>query len=121
VVLARELGINRSAVTARIDRLVDSGVIKGFPIRLSNDVDRDAIRGVTTVVTEPTTDKTLCAKSAATPRSNDSTPPLEHGTSSCRSAAETCPSSTSSLNASEPSPASATPRPNLLFNSLTTA
>lgn len=52
-VLARELGINRSTVTARIDRLVDSGVIEGFTIRLSNDVDRDAIRGVTTLVTEP--------------------------------------------------------------------
>lgn len=52
-VLARELGINRSTVTARIDRLVDSGVIEGFTVRLSNDVDRDAIRGVTTVVTEP--------------------------------------------------------------------
>lgn len=52
-VLARELDINRSTVTARIDRLVDSGVIEGFTIQLSNDVDRDAIRGVTTVVTEP--------------------------------------------------------------------
>lgn len=52
-VLARELGINRSTVTARIDRLVDSGVIEGFTIRFSNDVDRDAIRGVTTLVTEP--------------------------------------------------------------------
>lgn len=52
-VLARELGINRSTVTARIDRLVDSGVIDGFTVRLSNDVDRDAIRGVTTVASEP--------------------------------------------------------------------
>lgn len=52
-VLARELGINRSTVTARIDRLVDSGVIDGFTVRLSNDVDRDAIRGVTTVASDP--------------------------------------------------------------------
>lgn len=52
-VLAREIGINRSTVTSRIDRLVDAGVIEGFTIRLSNDVDRDAIRGVTTVATEP--------------------------------------------------------------------
>jgi len=51
--LARELGINRSTVTSRIDRLVDSGVIDGFTVRLSNDVDRDAIRGVTTVASEP--------------------------------------------------------------------
>lgn len=52
-VLARELGINRSTVTSHIDRLVDAGVIEGFTVRLSNDVDRDAIRGVTTVVSEP--------------------------------------------------------------------
>lgn len=53
-VLARELGVNRSTVTSRIDRLVDSGVIEGFTIRLSNDVDRDAVRGVTMLVTAPT-------------------------------------------------------------------
>lgn len=51
--LARELHLNRSTVTSRIDRLVDSGVIEGFTVRLSNDVDRDAIRGVTMVVSEP--------------------------------------------------------------------
>ncbi|MGD9960486.1 Lrp/AsnC family transcriptional regulator [Nocardioides sp.] len=52
-VLSRELSVNRSTVTSRIDRLVDSGVIEGFTLRLSNDVDRDAVRGVTTVVTAP--------------------------------------------------------------------
>ena len=52
-VLARDLGLNRSTVTSRIDRLVDFGVIEGFTIRLSNDVDRDALRGVTTIITEP--------------------------------------------------------------------
>nr|WP_253942231.1 Lrp/AsnC family transcriptional regulator [Nocardioides sp. zg-1230] len=52
-VLSRELGVNRSTVTARIDRLVHSGVIEGFTLRLSNDVDRDVVRGVTTVVTAP--------------------------------------------------------------------
>lgn len=52
-VLSRELGVNRSTVTSRIERLVGSGVIEGFTLRLSNDVDRDAVRGVTTVVTVP--------------------------------------------------------------------
>lgn len=52
-VLSRELGVNRSRVTARIDRLVDSGVIEGFTLRMSNDVDRDAVWGVTMVVTAP--------------------------------------------------------------------
>ncbi|WP_353952768.1 Lrp/AsnC family transcriptional regulator [Knoellia sp. S7-12] len=52
-VLSRELGVNRSTVTSRIERLVDSGVIEGFTLRLGNDVDRDAVRGVTMVVTAP--------------------------------------------------------------------
>lgn len=52
-VLSRELGVNRSTVTSHIDRLVDTGVIEAFTVRLGNDVDRDAVRGVTMVVTEP--------------------------------------------------------------------
>lgn len=51
-VLARELGINRSTVTSRIDRLVDSGVIEGFTIRVSNDLAPDSVRGVILVATE---------------------------------------------------------------------
>jgi len=51
-VLARELGINRSTVTSRIDRLVDSGVIEGFTIRVSSDVEEDSVRGVMLVATE---------------------------------------------------------------------
>jgi DNA-binding Lrp family transcriptional regulator len=52
-VVARELGVNRSTVNSRIDRLVGAGVIEGFTVQLGNDVDRDAVRGVTTLVTEP--------------------------------------------------------------------
>lgn len=51
--LARGLGINRTTVTARIDRLRETGVIEAFTIRLSNDVDRDAIRGITLVSLQP--------------------------------------------------------------------
>lgn len=51
-VLARELGINRSTVTSRIDRLVDTGVIEGFTIRVSNDLEQDSVRGVVLVSTE---------------------------------------------------------------------
>ena len=51
--LSRELGVNRSTVAARIDRLVASGVVEGFTVRLGNDVDPDAIRGVTMVLSEP--------------------------------------------------------------------
>ncbi|MEV6341929.1 Lrp/AsnC family transcriptional regulator [Actinoplanes sp. NPDC051851] len=52
-VLARELDVNRSTVTARIERLRETGVIEAFTVRLSNDVDRDAVRGLTTVKIEP--------------------------------------------------------------------
>lgn len=51
-VLARELGINRSTVTSRIDRLVDTGVIEGFTIRVSSDLEQDSVRGVMLVSTE---------------------------------------------------------------------
>lgn len=51
-VLARELGINRSTVTARIERLVDTGVIEGFTIRVSSDVEKDSVRAVTLAATE---------------------------------------------------------------------
>lgn len=47
--LARSLGVNRSTVTARIEQLRDTGVIEAFTIRLRNDVDHDAVRGVTLV------------------------------------------------------------------------
>jgi DNA-binding Lrp family transcriptional regulator len=51
--LARELEVNRSTVTARIDALTNSGVIEAFTIRLSDEVDRDAIRAVALVLSEP--------------------------------------------------------------------
>jgi DNA-binding Lrp family transcriptional regulator len=51
--LARELNVNRATVTARIQGLVETGVIEAFTVRLSDEVDRDAVRGVTMVSTEP--------------------------------------------------------------------
>ena len=51
-VLARELGVNRSTVTSRIDRLVGNGVIEGFTIRVSGDVEQDSVRGVMLVATD---------------------------------------------------------------------
>ncbi|PPG54288.1 AsnC family transcriptional regulator [Rathayibacter sp. AY1E9] len=52
-VLARELGVNRSTVTARIDGLTRSGVIEAFTIRLSDEIDRDAVRAITLVASDP--------------------------------------------------------------------
>lgn len=51
-VLARELEVNRSTVTSRIDRLVDNGVIEGFTIRVSSDLEQHSVQGVTLVSTE---------------------------------------------------------------------
>ena len=51
-VLARELGVNRSTVTSRIDRLVGNGVIEGFTIRVSGDVEQDSVHGVMLVATD---------------------------------------------------------------------
>lgn len=52
-VLAKELEVNRSTVTARIDRLTRSGVIEAFTIRLSDEIDRDTIRAITLVRSNP--------------------------------------------------------------------
>ncbi len=51
--LARELDVNRSTVTTRISRLVDDGVIEAFTIRLSDEIARDAIRGIVLVASDP--------------------------------------------------------------------
>ncbi|MBF4514103.1 Lrp/AsnC family transcriptional regulator [Plantibacter sp. VKM Ac-2885] len=51
--LARELNVNRSTVAARIETLTDSGVIEAFTIRLSDEVDRDAIEAITLISSMP--------------------------------------------------------------------
>lgn len=43
----------RSTVTGRIERMRADGVIEAFTVRVSNDVDRDAIRGVSMVSIAP--------------------------------------------------------------------
>lgn len=45
--------MNRSTVNARIDRLVTMGVIEAFTIQVSDEVARDAIRGVAFVSSDP--------------------------------------------------------------------
>ncbi len=57
--IAREAGVNRSTVTARIERMVSDGVIEAFTIRLGNDVDRDAIRGVSMLSIAPNQGKVV--------------------------------------------------------------
>lgn len=57
--LARQVGVNRSTVTARIDRMVADGVIEAFTVQVGNDVDRDAIRGVSMLSITPNQGKSV--------------------------------------------------------------
>jgi len=44
--LARELEVTRSTVTARLARLVDSGTVVGFSVRIREDRDPSSIRAI---------------------------------------------------------------------------
>lgn len=44
--LARRLGITRTTVTRRIERLEERGTILGFTVRLAQDADPDAIHAI---------------------------------------------------------------------------
>lgn len=57
--LARQVGVNRATVTSRIERMVSDGMIEAFTVRLANDVDRDAIRGVSMLSIEPNRGKSV--------------------------------------------------------------
>ncbi len=50
--LSAALGVSRSTVKARIDRLVESGTIQGFTVLLSADVAPASVRAVTMVEVE---------------------------------------------------------------------
>ncbi|BDZ55938.1 hypothetical protein GCM10025870_30110 [Agromyces marinus] len=56
--LARRLGVARATVTGRIDRLVASGIIIGFSVRVRDELDPLAIHAVSFIEVEgarPTT------------------------------------------------------------------
>ena len=50
--LAAELGVSRATVRARIDRLVESGVIAGFTVLLRRDLRPAPVRAITLVEVE---------------------------------------------------------------------
>jgi DNA-binding Lrp family transcriptional regulator len=50
--LAAELGLSRTTVRARIDRLVASGEIVGFTVRTRADVARDPVRALMMIAIE---------------------------------------------------------------------
>lgn len=57
--LARQVQVTRATVSSRIDRMVSDGVIEAFTVTIGNDVDRDAIRGVTMVCILPNSGKAV--------------------------------------------------------------
>lgn len=47
--LARRLGVTRSTVTSRLQRLLDTGTVLGFSVRVRADRDPDTIRAVSLI------------------------------------------------------------------------
>jgi DNA-binding Lrp family transcriptional regulator len=50
--LAAELGVSRATVRSRIDRLIESGVIRGFTIAVHDQATRNLVRGVMMIEVE---------------------------------------------------------------------
>lgn len=50
--LATALGVSRATATARINRLVDDGVIKGFTVALQSTHDAPGVRAITMIEVE---------------------------------------------------------------------
>ena len=53
--LARKLGLSRTTVQARLERLERSGVIAGYGVRLSDDAERGLVRAHVLVTVPPKT------------------------------------------------------------------
>lgn len=51
--LARKLGLSRTTVQDRLRRLEDSGVIAGYSLKLSREIDSGGMRAFVTVSVEP--------------------------------------------------------------------
>ena len=50
--LAAELGVSRATVRSRIDRLIESGVIRGFTIAVHDNATRNLVRAVMMIEVE---------------------------------------------------------------------
>jgi DNA-binding Lrp family transcriptional regulator len=51
--LARKLGLSRTTVQDRLKRLEDSGLIAGYSVKLSREIDKGGIRALVTLAVEP--------------------------------------------------------------------
>lgn len=50
--LARDLGVTRSTINSRLKRLIDSGTVVGFGVRIREDRDPNSIRAITLIEVE---------------------------------------------------------------------
>ena len=50
--LARDLGVTRSTVDSRLERLTDSGTVVGFGVRIREDRDPNSIWAITLIEVE---------------------------------------------------------------------
>jgi DNA-binding Lrp family transcriptional regulator len=50
--LAAELGVSRATIRSRIDRLIESGVIRGFTIAVHDNATRNLVRGLMMIEVE---------------------------------------------------------------------
>jgi DNA-binding Lrp family transcriptional regulator len=66
-VLARRLGLSRTTVQARLERLERSGVVSGYGVRLSEEVERGLIRAHVLVTILPKTAPRIEAELRAIP------------------------------------------------------
>ncbi|MCW2244030.1 Lrp/AsnC family transcriptional regulator [Azospirillum canadense] len=60
--LAAELDVSRATVRARIDRMVDSGVIAGFTLLLRKDLRPATVRAITMIEVEGRAAETVIAR-----------------------------------------------------------
>ena len=50
--LARRLGVTRATITSRLDRLVASGTVVGFSVRVREERDPDSVRAIAFIEVE---------------------------------------------------------------------
>jgi DNA-binding Lrp family transcriptional regulator len=50
--LSAELGVSRATIRSRIDRLIESGVIRGFTIAVHDNATRNLVRGLMMIEVE---------------------------------------------------------------------
>ena len=60
--LARQLGVTRATVTARLERLQSSGTILGYTVRMREDRDPDSVRAIAFIELEGRTTDAVIRK-----------------------------------------------------------